>query len=224
MQKKTNFDNEQPRIHLGALLRTSDDAHTSGEISALSYQQGEETQTLRFAVPASYEVSINCLGGDEMYLQGLFSPTLIMECARCLCDVDVPLEIDLSILMRYEPSVDEPYLEEAESGESLLVFGDPNLDLSLYLAETTLLEAPTYVLHDPNCLGLCQECGHDLNKEGCGKDPTLQTCAQRRPVPIEELDAELGTPAGSTHAKQNPFAALQNLDLPNTDGPDAEQD
>lgn len=197
--------NDQPRIHLGSLLRTSEDAHAEGELDHLQYVQGTQAQTLNFAEPAPFEIDINSLGGDEMYLQGNFSPTLVMECARCLRDVEVPLEIDLGTLMRYEPSAEEPYLEEAESGEEVLVFGNPDLDLSAYFAESTLLAAPLSVLHAPDCKGLCQVCGHDLNTGPC------EHSAQ---VPIEEIADELGVPEGSSHAKQNPFAGLKDLELP----------
>ena len=197
--------NDQPRIHLGSLLRGSDDAHVSGELDHLDYHQGDEAHTLRFAKPAQYSVDVNSLGGDDMYMQGSFAPTLIMECARCLRDVEVPLKVQLGTLMRYDPSVDQPYLDEAESGEEVLMFGEPDLDLSGYLAETTLLSAPLSVLHTPECKGLCQVCGHDLNEGPC------EHMAQ---VPVEEIDDELGIPAGKAHAKQNPFTALKDLDLP----------
>ena len=196
---------DQPRIHLGSLLRTSDDAHAEGELDHLDYEQGHERQTLRFAAPAPYEVDVNSLGSDEMYLQGHFEPTLVMECARCLRDVEVPVEVTLGTLMRYDPSAEAPHLDEAESGEEILVFGDPDVDLSGYLAETTILAAPLSVLHAPDCKGLCQVCGHDLNEGPC------EHMAQ---VPVEEIDDDLGIPEGSAHAKQNPFAALKDLDLP----------
>lgn len=195
----------QPRIHLGSLLRTGDDAHAEGELDHLQYLQGKEPQTLRFAGAAPFEVAVNSLGQDEMYLQGSFEPTLVMECARCLREVEVPLELQLATLLRYDPAAAEPHLEEAESGEELLVFGNPDLDLSAYLAETTLLAAPLSVLHDPACKGLCQVCGHDLN---------LGPCEHMAQVPVEEIDDELGLPQGSAHARQTPFARLQNLDLP----------
>ncbi|GGK95126.1 DUF177 domain-containing protein [Deinococcus radiotolerans] len=197
---------DSPRIHLGALMRsTLDDAQAEGHLDHLQYEQGGQLHTLRFASPAPFEVSVNTLGGSEMYLQGSFEPVLIMECARCLRDVEVPVDVQLGTLMRYEPSAAEPYLEEADTGEEVLVFGDPNLDLSAYLAETTLLSAPLSVLHDEACKGLCQVCGHDLNEGPC------EHMAQ---VPVEEIDDELGTPAGSLHAKQNPFASLADLKLP----------
>ncbi|MFC6592259.1 YceD family protein [Deinococcus lacus] len=96
-------------------------------------------------------------------------------------------------------------MEEAESGEEVLVFGDPNLDLSEYLAETALLSAPLSVLHAPDCKGLCQVCGHDLNEGPC------EHSAQ---VPVEEIEMGLGAPEGQAHSRQNPFAALSQLDLP----------
>ena len=197
--------NDQPRIHLGSLLRSSDDAHAAGELDHLDYWQGKQRQTLRFARPAKFRVDVNSLGNDEMYLQGTFAPTLIMECARCLRDVEVPLQLKLGTLLKYDPSVDIPYLDEAESGEEILMFGDPDLDLSGYLAETSLLAAPLSVLHAPDCKGLCQVCGHDLNEGPC------EHMAQ---VPVEEIDDELGIPEGKVHAKQNPFAALKDLDVP----------
>ncbi|MBB5376072.1 uncharacterized protein HNQ07_001529 [Deinococcus metalli] len=196
---------DSPHIHLGSLLRASEDAHAEGTLDHLRYEQGGQMQTLTFAEPAPYDVDVNALDGHEMYLQGSFEPTLTMECARCLRPVDVPLEITLGTLMRYEPSADAPYLEEAESGEEVLVFGNPDLDLSAYLAETTLLAAPLSVLHDPACKGLCQVCGHDLNDGPC------EHMAQ---VPVEEIDDDLGIPEGSAHAKQTPFASLADLKLP----------
>ena len=196
---------ETPRIHLGSLLRASSDAHAEGNLDHLTYRQGGAEQTLRFARPAPYRVDVNPLGGSEMYLQGHFQPALILECARCLRDVEVPLDLRLGTLLRHDPSVGAPYLEEAESGEEVLVFGDPDLDLSEYLAETSLLAAPLSVLHAPDCKGLCQVCGHDLNEGPC------EHMAQ---VPVEEIDDLLGIPEGSVHARQNPFAGLRDLELP----------
>ncbi|ABF44642.1 Zn-finger-like protein, DUF177 [Deinococcus geothermalis DSM 11300] len=196
---------DSPHIHLGSLLRSATDAHVEGELDHLIYEQGGREQTLRFARRAPYRVDVNPLGGGEMYLQGRFAPTLILECARCLRDVEVPLDLKLGTLMRHDPAVNAPYLEEAETGEEVLVFGHPDLDLSAYLAETALLAAPLTVLHAPDCKGLCQVCGHDLNEGPC------EHLAQ---VPIEEIDDALGTPEGLAHARQNPFAALRDLNLP----------
>lgn len=196
-----------PRIHLGSLLRREGDASASGELDHLDYRQGSEALSLSFAEPAPYEIDVNSLQGNEFWLQGSFEPTLVQECSRCLRPVEVPLSIDLGTLLQYRPSELEPFLEESEAGEEILVFGDPDLDLSNYLAEITIMSTPLSVLHDPGCKGLCQVCGHDLN-DG--------PCAHSAAVPIEsphetELEAEHD---GEQHARQNPFAALQGLKLP----------
>ncbi|WP_261664907.1 YceD family protein [Deinococcus sp. Marseille-Q6407] len=191
-----------PEIHLGQLLRTGQDAHAEGEVTELRYGQGGE-QLLSFAEPAPYRVDINSVGGDDFYLQGYFRPTLQSECARCLRDVEVPLDLKLGMLMRFDPNVEVPYIEEAESGEELLMFGETRLDLSAFLAETALVSLPLVVLHDPDCKGLCQVCGQDLN-EG--------TCEHMAAVPVEN-EHDLPHPAQA----DSPFAALRDLDLPDDD-------
>jgi uncharacterized protein len=197
---------DAPRIHMGSLLRAPGDVSASGEVQQLHYEQAGQRQTLRFAEPAPYGIDINSLDGNEFWLQGYFEPVLDQECSRCLKPITVPLELTLGTLMQYRPAVDEPFLEEAETGEELLVFGNPDLDLSSYLAEMTLLSSPLSVLHDPDCKGLCQVCGHDLN-EG--------PCAHSAAVPVEdETSLHLGVQEGSQHARQNPFAALSGLKLP----------
>ena len=101
--------NDLPRIHLGTALRTGDDAHAAGELTELHYGPGGR-QTLSLAGPAPFSIDVNALGGDELYLQGHFSPTLNLECARCLRPVTVPLSIKLGTLLRYVPSAEQPYL------------------------------------------------------------------------------------------------------------------
>lgn len=191
--------NHIPQLHLGALLRTGQDVHAEGEVTELRYGEGAQ-QVLTFTEPAPYRVDINAIGGDDFYLQGYFSPTIQSECARCLRPVEVPLDLTLGTLMRFDPAVEVPYLEEAESGEELLMFGEPQLDLSDFLAEVALVSMPLVVLHDPDCKGLCQVCGHDLN-EG--------PCEHVAAVPIEDEAA-----LQRMTAADNPFAALRGLDLP----------
>jgi len=200
------MNDEAPRIHLGSLLRAPGEASASGEVRELHYRQGDRPQILRFAQDAPYGIDVNTLEGNELWLQGYFEPELEQECSRCLKALTVPLELHLGTLMQYRPAVQEPFLEEAETGEELLVFGNPDLDLSHYLAEMTLLAAPLSVLHAPDCKGLCQVCGHDLN---------LGPCEHSAAVPVEEEHSvELGAPEGSQHAHQNPFAVLRGLSLP----------
>lgn len=196
----------QPRIHLGTVLRTGEAAKAAGELTELHYEQGGEDRVLQFVQPAAYRLEVQSLGGDELYLKGQFNPTMTAECARCLCDVNVPLQIQLGTMMRYQPSQKAPYLDEGESGEEVLVVGNTDLDLSHYLAETALLSMPLVVLHAPDCKGLCQKCGDDLN------NPSPESsCDHMAPVKLNEWhdnDDEM------IEETDNPFAVLKNLTLP----------
>jgi uncharacterized protein len=54
----------------------------------------------------------------------------------------------------------------SESG--LVLPEDAHIDLAPLLREYALLEIPINPLHDPDCKGLCIECGQDLNVKDCG--------------------------------------------------------
>lgn len=194
-----------PILNLTSLLRAGrgapSEASTTGELDALRYEQGGEEATLDFARPAPFELHAHPIGDDDLWLSGRFRPTLAMECSRCLRPVETSLDLKLGVMLRYRPSSQKPHLDEGEGGEEFLVFGDPQLDLSEFLAETTLVAAPLSVLHDPDCKGLCQVCGTDLNDD---------TCEHQARVPVEadhphELHAE---------GDASPFAALRGLNLP----------
>jgi len=57
------------------------------------------------------------------------------------------------------------------------------IDLAPLARELSLLSMPTKVLCRPDCLGLCQECGANLNEGDCGCaeaaiDPRLSALQQ----------------------------------------------
>lgn len=198
----TEMTDSAPIINLSGLLRSLGDTGISGELTSVRYDQGGKEQILEFTEPAPYRVDVHTIGGDgEFWLSGRFQPTLPMECARCLRPVTVPLDLALGTLLRYDPATVTPHLEETEEGEEHLVFGQPSLDLSAFFAESTIVEAPLSVLHDPECKGLCQVCGQDLN-EG--------TCEHAARVPIVDPESLVQDPDDS----DSPFAALRGLDLP----------
>ncbi|MFC6592260.1 hypothetical protein ACFP81_09790 [Deinococcus lacus] len=114
-----------PHIHLGNLIRTLADAHAEGDVEELRYWQGGKEQVLRFAAPAHYRADVNTIGGDEMYLQGSFRPTLVMECARCLREVEVPLNLKLGTLMRYEPSSEPPLWKRPKAAKKCWSLATP---------------------------------------------------------------------------------------------------
>ena len=85
------------------------------------------------------------------------------ECVRCRTETIVPLNFTLDELFFYPP-------QSAPPGENR-VGEDGMIDLAPLVRELSLLSLPTKVLCREDCLGLCQECGANLNDGDCGCAP-----------------------------------------------------
>jgi len=95
-----------------------------------------------------------------LVVQGKFSAETKLECVRCLNEFTDPLKWEFTELYAFT----KKSLSESE----LLVPDDAQLDLAPLIREYALLEIPINPLHDPECKGLCIECGQDLNIKDCG--------------------------------------------------------
>jgi uncharacterized protein len=96
---------------------------------------------------------------EGIYIQGELHSSMSMECVRCLDEAIVPVEITLDELFYYPP-------HHAPKGEHR-VGEDGMIDLAPLVRELSLLSLPIKVLCRPDCQGLCQECGANLNYGDC---------------------------------------------------------
>ena len=78
------------------------------------------------------------------------------ECARCLSPIEDEKSFELQELYFYPGN-------EVDEDDSVVV--DDAIDLEEALRDAVVLELPFTPLCDPNCLGLCQECGCSLNDD-----------------------------------------------------------
>ncbi|HNS38609.1 MAG: DUF177 domain-containing protein [Anaerolineae bacterium] len=97
---------------------------------------------------------------EGIYLQGKLESSMSMECVRCLDEAIVPVDISIDELYYYPP-------QDAPEGEAR-VGEDGIIDLAPLVRELSLLSVPIKVLCRPDCQGLCQECGANLNYGDCG--------------------------------------------------------
>ena len=97
---------------------------------------------------------------EGVYLAGTLHTVTAVDCVRCLGDAYVPLTVSLGELLYYPPW-------DAPAGE-LSVGEDGFTDLAPLIRELTLLEVPIQPICRPDCLGLCQVCGKNLNEGDCG--------------------------------------------------------
>ena len=95
-----------------------------------------------------------------LVVQGNFSGDTTLQCVRCLNEFSQHLEWEFTELYAFDrKSVSESGLILPESAQ---------IDLAPLLREYALLEIPISPIHDPECKGLCIECGQDLNIIDCG--------------------------------------------------------
>lgn len=95
-----------------------------------------------------------------LVVQGKFSADTVLECVRCLKEFTYPLQWEFTELYAFT--------KKSVSESELLVPEDAQLELAPLIREYALLEIPIKPLHDPDCKGLCIECGQDLNIKDCG--------------------------------------------------------
>lgn len=113
---------------------------------------------------------------------GVVEGTAIRQCVRCLREFDDPMTF--SVRVAYEPEVKPaasptrrddarkrklPPIEivPEELNDDLYYYGGDHLDLAPMLREQVILVSPMHPLCSEQCLGLCAQCGKDLNEGPC---------------------------------------------------------
>lgn len=95
-----------------------------------------------------------------LIVQGEFSADTMLECVRCLKTFPQRLVWKFTDLFAFN--------KDSVSETGLMLPDDMQIDLAPILREYALLEVPINPIHDPDCKGLCIECGQDLNVKDCG--------------------------------------------------------
>lgn len=168
-----------------------------------------EQAGLRLAEPLAWHIVVRSTGGDDDFIaEGEVSGTAVMECRRCLREVETPASSEFLYPMVYEPAsdaglrlVEAPLESDAEDvdpmddpGEDRLAFGRPEVDFAPLLLQVFAIDLPLTVLCKETCRGLSLD-GVDLN-EFPDHVPEGSTVLQE-----DEDDAS------------SPFAVLKDLDL-----------
>jgi uncharacterized protein len=105
---------------------------------------------------------------EGILVEGVLTGAVQVECSRCLRPVVLPVTIEVE--EEFRPTLDVlrgNYLPVDEEDTALLINERHVLDVAEVLRQAVLLEVPLQVLCRPDCAGLCQTCGQDLNEEMC---------------------------------------------------------
>ena len=109
---------------------------------------------------------------DAYRVTGRVETRLRLACGRCLEPFDIA--VDSPFELRYVPEASGPADEEREIEEDDLTtayYRDESLDLGELMHEQFVLALPMKPLCSDACLGLCPQCGTNLNKDRCGCTP-----------------------------------------------------
>lgn len=116
--------------------------------------------------------------GARYLFHGRLSGAFLRVCDRCLEDAAASFDIEVDWAFEQGPALrveadedtDEDDEEPLEDEPDVTRFEADEIDLRPRLWEELVLSAPTKVLCEEGCAGLCPECGANLNRETCGCD------------------------------------------------------
>ncbi len=121
------------------------------------------------ALVAQLEVGLVSVRGDldfDLVLEAIDGGILVQgtvegeyagPCGRCLKEIGQPLLVRVA----------EVYRPPGEMWEEGYVISHESVDLELTVRDAVGLEIPLNPLCRPDCAGLCQRCGADLNEGPC---------------------------------------------------------
>lgn len=80
--------------------------------------------------------------------------TATAECSRCLEELNLDIEVDFQELFAYSSSSDDELVVDGE-----------HIDLEQVVIDSVVLNLPFQPVCNKDCLGLCPECGKNLNED-----------------------------------------------------------
>lgn len=108
--------------------------------------------------PLDVSVHLESLS-NGVVVSGIARATWTGECRRCLTPITERLEVDFDELYQQVPDNPDAYAIENDQ-----------IDLLPMVRENVLLAIPLGPLCQPDCPGLCPQCGQDLAEGPCGCD------------------------------------------------------
>src|SRR5262249_22276801 len=104
------------------------------------------------------------LAGTEVFVNGHIETRAQIACDRCLTPIELPIDTDFDLQYitggAYES---RGAVELTEDEMSVSVFEGDAIDVDEIVKEQILLAVPTRMLCQPDCKGICPDCGIDKN-------------------------------------------------------------
>ena len=114
--------------------------HFSFEIGGEFFRVYENSEVIKAGLSAEVDV---VRGSSLMNIDGIITGGISVECDRCLDELHLPVDAELSLIIKFAKDIDE------ESDEIMVI--DPSegeLDLSQLFYDTVILSLPLQRVHD----------------------------------------------------------------------------
>ncbi len=142
-----------------------------GWLKELMARIEKQTKEVRFekSKPMLVDLRLTKLEPDY-YLRGKMNFALGQVCARCAETFSQPIQQGFELALSHVSSGRhvEAKLEEESEELDINFFEGNEIDLAPVLEEQFYLSLPLKAVCDPNCKGICQHCGKNLNSGPCG--------------------------------------------------------
>ena len=107
--------------------------------------------------------------GDRWLVKGTATASTRLQCVRCLKEFEHPVSAEFAEEFTRKPAEDQ------------FPAGATELQLAEMLRTVILLTVPVRPLHAPDCQGLCDVCGRDLNEHPHDHPERAQAQAKENP-------------------------------------------
>ena len=147
------------------------------EINVAQQLKSHLGDTRHYAVSETTKEGFSISGEAKLVLTnrsvlatGQFNTVITTTCSRCLDEFEHPLNFELSVeffptgnILGTSPTP----INEIQEADGFTIGEDHVLDLSEALRQNIVLSLPTKPICKPDCAGLCQKCGQNLNHSQC---------------------------------------------------------
>ncbi|MCS7215529.1 MAG: DUF177 domain-containing protein [Thermodesulfovibrio sp.] len=106
--------------------------------------------------------------GREVFVKGVVSGDVELQCSRCLKDFNMPIRSMVELIYHPIEELNKEELVELKRDEMDVDFYREGLiDTEDIIRDQILLNIPMKPLCSEDCKGICPHCGSDLNRSNC---------------------------------------------------------
>lgn len=142
---------------------------SKGLAKAFRWDEPYQLKGIDLAAPLSLDLKVTN-AGSRIMVTGPVRTAVRLECSRCSEAFDYPVEVELE--EEFLPAESEEARSRAGNLlDGTFTFENDKVVLDELLRQEIEAAAPIQVLCRPDCKGLCDHCGANLNDEPCRCQP-----------------------------------------------------